>query len=407
MSASSPSRIGIDPARAPRSPISRGQVETALSRSTAVFALIFGLQALPFVVDQSGRMNPAWSIPVVSLMFLAMCAAVVSSIIKRGVYFVNGTVAVFWFFAMATWPLGLPAEGLGFDARPWPWFICTVATSAAALAWPLWGAAVTLIVAPLAYGIVRITPAGGAAGIDLAVYDVIYAMLLGGAALIIITMLRQAAASVDAAQSTALTRYAHAVRQHATEVERVQVDSIVHDSVLTTLLSAARAYTPEARTLSSSMADNAMGYLRAASAASPDDAIMVTVAELAERIRATPDGLMGTFESRSVVPGGAEITANAAEAVYSATVQAMVNSTQHAGTDVERWFAIEGESRGGVVVTVGDSGRGFELESVPPERIGVRVSMIERVANAGGHVEVASVPGRGTIVTIRWPAVAA
>lgn len=407
MSASSPARIGIDPARAPRSPISRGQVETALSRSTAVFALVFGVQSLPFVIDQSERMNPAWSIPVISLMFLAMSAAVVASIIKRGVHFINGAVAVIWFFAMATWPLGLPAGGLAFDSRPWPWFVCTVATSAAALAWPLWGASVMLFVAPLTYGIVRVTPAGGGASIDLAVFDVIYAILLGGAVLIIITMLRQAAASVDVAQSTALTRYAHAVRQHATEVERVQVDSIVHDSVLTTLLSAARAYTPEAKALSSSMADNAMGYLRDASAASPDDATMVPVADLVERIRSAPDGLRGTFECRLVAPGGAEITANAAEAVYSATVQAMVNSIQHAGADVERWFAVEGLSEGGVMITVGDAGSGFELGSVPPERIGVRVSMVERVANAGGHVEVASVVGCGTIVNISWPAVVA
>ncbi len=46
------------------------------------------------------------------------------------------------------------------------------------------------------------------------------------------------------AQQTALERYSHAVRQHATEAERVQVDAIVHDSVLTTLLSASRGVHP-------------------------------------------------------------------------------------------------------------------------------------------------------------------
>ena len=45
-----------------------------------------------------------------------------------------------------------------------------------------------------------------------------------------------------------------AVRQHATEVERVQVDAIVHDSVLTTLLSAAGAGTPEEQALAARMA---------------------------------------------------------------------------------------------------------------------------------------------------------
>jgi len=33
----------------------------------------------------------------------------------------------------------------------------------------------------------------------------------------------------------------------------------------------------------------------------------------------------------------------------------------------------------------------------------VRVSIIERVGNAGGHAQVDSAPGRGTSITIRWP----
>ena len=83
---------------------------------------------------------------------------------------------------------------------------------------------------------------------------------------------------MDAAQATALDRYSHAVRQHALEVERVQVDSIVHDSVLTTLLSAARAYTPEAKELAARMAGAAIGHLRDAALVSPDDSSTVSSA---------------------------------------------------------------------------------------------------------------------------------
>ena len=89
------------------------------------------------------------------------------------------------------------------------------------------------------------------------------------------SMLRGAATQVDRAQQTALERYSHAVRQHAIEAERVQVDAIVHDSVLTTLLSAARAYTPEAKELAATMAGNAIGHLREAVAVAPDSDAMV------------------------------------------------------------------------------------------------------------------------------------
>ena len=45
-----------------------------------------------------------------------------------------------------------------------------------------------------------------------------------------------------------------------------------------------------------------------------------------------------------------------------------------------------------------------DAEAVPTERLGVRVSIIERVANAGGIARVVSSPGQGTVVTLRWPA---
>ena len=70
-------------------------------------------------------------------------------------------------------------------------------------------------------------------------------------------MLRQAAEAVDSAQEAALERYDVAARQHATENERVKVDALVHDSVLTTLLSAAAAGSPEEQALAARMARDA------------------------------------------------------------------------------------------------------------------------------------------------------
>ena len=34
----------------------------------------------------------------------------------------------------------------------------------------------------------------------------------------------------------------------------------------------------------------------------------------------------------------------------------------------------------------------------------VRVSIIERVTNAGGVARIDSAPGRGAVITLRWPA---
>ena len=96
----------------------------------------------------------------------------------------------------------------------------------------------------------------------------------------------------------------------------------------------------------------------------------------------------------------------AADAVYSASVQAMVNSLQHAGAgqSVERWLSVSGTGAGGLEVQVGDTGVGFEPDDVHVGRLGLRVSIVERVTNAGGSVRIDSSPGSGRSSRSLWPA---
>jgi signal transduction histidine kinase len=237
------------------------------------------------------------------------------------------------------------------------------------------------------------------------VLEGVYALLIGGAVVLIATLLRHAALAVDVAQAAALDRYSLAVHAHATEIERVQVDSIVHDSVLTTLLSAARAYSPEARRIASTMAGNAIGHLREAALVSPDDGGTVRLSSVQRRISEAAASMSAPFETRMRGLTGPPMPLQAAEAVYSAAVQAMVNSMQHAGQDphVRRWLTIRGAAPSGIEVEVGDTGAGFSFVDLPSERMGLRVSIVERVTNAGGAVDIDSAIHEGTVISIRWP----
>jgi signal transduction histidine kinase len=404
MAAKSPPAIATT-AKQPRSPISRRQIETVVSRSVAIISVVFGAQTFPITLGQYSSQRPGWGLVLAVAVYGSILLLLVAAFTKRFVRLAGGFVAFVWLMAMATWPLTVSPDMVNASARPWLWYLCTIATGAAALALKPWPATVYLIVAPVAYGLTRTSEAGDTRGWGPAALDTVYAIILGGAILIIITLLRQAAASVDAAQATALDRYSHAVRQHATEVERVQVDSIVHDSVLTTLLSAAAASTPEAKELIATMARNAMGHLKAAAAASPDDDTTVTNSQLAHRIMGATATLSAPFELRTTDLGKGAIPVHVAEAVYSAAVQAMVNSLQHAGQgpEVMRWLSIRGKQYGGIQVNIGDTGVGFNTHAVPTERLGLRVSILERVANAGGVVEIESAEGEGTVISIHWP----
>ena len=389
------------PARQPRGPISRKQVEALISRAVAVFGLVFGAQTVPIVLGQLAGSHPAWSSATIALFYLALVFAVVAALLQRWVRFANGVVAIIYVAAVVSWPVFIVATPAA-DAVPWLYYLLTVATAMAAIAFPRVVAICYLFGAPFLVGCTRILASTSTNAVEVWL-DSIYSVILGGAVLIVVTMLRQASTAVDTAQTAALASYARAVRQHATEVERVQVDSIVHDGVLTTLLSAARANGPEAKQLAATMATSTIGFLMQAATVGPDDGSTQPIASVSTRIAEAARVSGGVFEVRANNIGTRAIPAGAADAVVAAAAQAMVNSVQHADGATARWVSVRGIRPLGIEVRVGDDGPGFDPHGIPRERLGLRLSILERVANAGGLATVASQTGTGTVVTIRWP----
>jgi signal transduction histidine kinase len=347
-------------------------------------------------------MQPAWSVTIGGALVASLLCTVVVSVIDRGLRIGLVTFAGVYLIALVSWPFAVIDPAQAPSSSYWLYYTLTIATAMATVGLGIRLATAYVVLAPVIYGIIRITPPGGEVTITQTVLDSVYAIILGGAITIITAILRNAASSVDRAQATALQRYGHAVRQHATEAERVQVDAIVHDSVLTTLLSAARAETAEAKELAALMAGNAIGHLRDALSEAPQSDAEVSVAALANRIADAAAALSEpiTVDSDGVRPG--RIPVAVGEAVYSAAVQAMVNSLQHAGR-ARRWAVVRG---GGddIVVEVGDDGCGFDPDAVPTERLGVRVSILERVASVGGAAVIDTALGEGTVVALHWPA---
>jgi signal transduction histidine kinase len=101
-----------------------------------------------------------------------------------------------------------------------------------------------------------------------------------------------------------------------------------------------------------------------------------------------------------------EVPESVATALAFAVREALANVDRHAGT-AEAWVEVSpvieaGADRGGVEVTVRDRGAGFDPARVDPARLGLRRSIVERVADWGGEAAVRSAPGDGTVVTLRW-----
>ena len=390
----------------PRNPISRARIEVVASRATAGVGVVFALQAMPIMLAQAPVRIPAMSLLSPLLLGLALAAVVVAAVTKVGVRPSAGTAAMAYLAALLAWPFLMRDPTAVLEGKPWLWYVCTIATACAALAFPVLWAAIYTLAVPIIDGVVRSMPSGGDADVLLSSLDAIYAIILGLVILIIIYMLRQTAAAVDNAQTNALHQYGTAVRQHATEVERVQVDSIVHDSVLATFLAAAAADSPKAADLASGMAADALTRLNDAAIVPAGDDSRVPFGELSAQIREAADRLPVTFTIIECEIDGLRLPAHASEAILAASTQAMVNSSQHAGTpsfEPDRTLTMSANAQGGCTITIADTGVGFDPALVPAERLGLRISILDRVASAGGSVRVCAEVGRGTTITIEWP----
>ena len=90
-----------------------------------------------------------------------------------------------------------------------------------------------------------------------------------------------------------------------------------------------------------------------------------------------------------------------ARAMDAAAREAMVNAAKFgAGSAVDVYAeALDGELQ----VYVRDRGPGFRPEALPPDRRGVRESIIGRMARHGGRAAIHSAPAAGTEVELTMP----
>ncbi|HEX5017445.1 MAG TPA: PspC domain-containing protein [Actinomycetes bacterium] len=78
--------------------------------------------------------------------------------------------------------------------------------------------------------------------------------------------------------------------------------------------------------------------------------------------------------------------------------EALSNAARHSGANIVSVYA-EMDDRS-LTVHVRDRGRGFDLATVPPDRMGVRESILGRLERHGGTARLSSDPGEGTRIEL-------
>jgi signal transduction histidine kinase/phage shock protein PspC (stress-responsive transcriptional regulator) len=98
-----------------------------------------------------------------------------------------------------------------------------------------------------------------------------------------------------------------------------------------------------------------------------------------------------------IVVGDAE-TSDSVQALVRAAREAMVNAAKHSGADKIDVYAEVDEDT--IEVFVRDRGVGFDPDAVSEDRMGVRGSILDRMARHGGTAQIRSTPGNGAEVRL-------
>ncbi|WP_084961671.1 ATP-binding protein [Thermoactinospora rubra] len=182
-------------------------------------------------------------------------------------------------------------------------------------------------------------------------------------------------------------------RERIRQEERAEVAAMVHDSVLHTLTLIQRvAHDPrEVTRLARAQERELRNWLY-----QPKQDADATLAAAVRRIAAEEEDAHGV-PVEIVCVGDVQLDQRL-DAMLKALRQALVNAAKYSESPVISVYAeVEGDE---VFISVKDRGKGFDLDAVPPDRMGIRESIVGRMERHGGTARVRSEPGEGTEVML-------
>ena len=178
--------------------------------------------------------------------------------------------------------------------------------------------------------------------------------------------------------------------------ERAAVAAHLHDSVLQSLVLIQRSDDPRRMAnLARRQERELRAWLYGATQPGEPASLHAAIDALAVEIEADHD-----VRVEAVVVGDQPLDA-ASRALVAALREALVNAARHADADRVDVFVEADDAE--LTGFVRDTGRGFDVDSVPDDRRGISESIIGRLRRIGGTAMLSSAVGVGTEVELRVP----
>lgn len=414
------------PAPAPpeSAPSATANLTRVLGIAVGAAGVIFGLLSLGSFLAQGWHPTPplaaaawlsAFGLPVV----LALCSGWARPRTLHAIVALQAVcyivICLFWYLSPGPLPPGAEI----------PWMITYTGVPAVAVA-VFAGPRLTwtfTVLATVLSGLVRFRTTTETTPVLVGLADALFSLLLVSVFVVLTLTARRAAARVD--ETTVLIRQAEARRaaRVARRQERLRIDALVHDSVISTLLMAGLGHSP--LPVVSAHAAKTLRQLDALR--EPPVQPVVLVSDIVRRltrmaVQIAPDAVVHVDDPASA-DGGATVErtvpAVAVAAMLGAAGEALRNSIasaagpsatagstpapgRRASRTVRRSITLL-STVDGCQITVSDDGVGFDPVAVPPERLGISQSIIGRMEQVpGGAANLRSSPGTGTDVVITW-----
>ncbi len=303
--------------------------------------------------------------------------------------------------AMLRWPsLVVDPAALPEGFQAWVWWLVGTATISMGVVNPRWLGWVYLVVASTSWYLLDTSIYGGSGDWEIALQDSIYVFLLGGTVSSLVRLTREGAKRADEANSISIAKAVEQAQIDATERERQRIDALVHDRVLNTLLVAAKANSPADYQAASTAAAEAVASLESA-ATEQESSSGVTTLGLYRSLRKAALRASHDISVEIVSAGLEEIPSEIAQSLTEATLQAIDNALRHSAASRIR-LILGHPDAAGIAIQVNDDGKGFNLERLPKDRLGIRASIQARIESVGGSAKISSEVGEGTTVELRW-----
>ncbi|MFB8275785.1 sensor histidine kinase [Nocardia colli] len=218
-------------------------------------------------------------------------------------------------------------------------------------------------------------------------------------------VLVQVGRALDQTSHTVRAKATAAAAAEARRFERKRFDALAHDWVIATLLEASRTPNSDVLTHHADVTLRDLERLRAGQPAQDN----LDLDQVVASIRATAAEVDDSVQLHTDQVAGVALTvpSDVATALAAAVGEALRNWQRHAGSPSREaacavMVTADAES---VQVEVVDDGVGFDPALVPPDRIGLRASIIDRLAELpGGWSAIDAAPGRGCRISTGWVA---